>query len=328
MTKAITLKQNAVIQHDLLNVGRIVDERLSDLNIENLVATDETIKAMKTLRTDLNKELKDFEEQRKTIKTIVAKPYMDLEEVYKEQVSEKYNSALSILKEKIDEHEIKVKLEKQQIVEKYFNEVRDYAGHGFLKFNDVGLSINLSTSIKKYRDEVDEFVKRVDDDINLIATQEHQAEILVEYKKDLNCSRAIQSVAERKAAEKIEEERRKSDEIKRRANSIIRLNFEFRDFENAYVHPKYNELYISVEDIETRSQIEFDAIVADMERQIKAKQTISAPVKIDPPQQAPPQTKPEEPKMLTARFEVMGTLEQLKTLKECLINNNITYKNI
>lgn len=323
MTKAITLKQNAVIQHDLLNVGRIVDERLSDLNIENLVATDETIKAMKTLRTDLNKELKDFEEQRKTIKTIVAKPYMDLEEVYKEQVSEKYNSALSILKEKIDEHEIKVKLEKQQIVEKYFNEVRDYAGHGFLKFNDVGLSINLSTSIKKYRDEVDDFIKRVDDDIKLIATQDHEAEILVEYKKDLNCSRAIQDVAERKAAEKYEAEKRKNEELKRRESMLNWLLFEFKEFENAYVQKAHNDLYISVEDVETRSKIEFDAIITNMERRIKERYKVSAPVKI-----APPQQESGAPKMLKARFEVEGTLEQLKALKECLINNNITYKNI
>ena len=320
MTKAITLKQNAIIKHDLLNVGKMVDERLSDLNIENLVATDETIKAMKTLRADLNKELKDFENQRKTIKTIVAKPYMELEEVYKEQVSEKYNSALSILKEKIDEHEIKIKLEKQQVVENYFNEVRDFAGHSFLKFADLNLNITLSTSIKKYREEVDEFVKRVDDDIKLIATQEHEAEILVEYKKDLNCSRAIQSVAERKAAEKIEEERRKEQEQVRRVNSLTRLNFEFREFENAFVHSKHNDLYISAEDIETRSQIEFDAIVADMERQIQERTTISSPVKINPPQQ---QQEPEKPKMLKARFEGEGTIEQLKALKEHLINNNI-----
>jgi len=323
MTKAITLKQNAIIKHDLLNVGKMVDERLSDLNIENLIATDETIKAMKTLRADLNKELKDFEDQRKTIKTIVAKPYMELEEVYKEQVSEKYNNALSILKEKIDEHEIKIKLEKQQVVENYFNEVRDFTGHSFLKFADLNLNINLSTSIKKYREEVDEFVKRVDDDIKLISTQEHEAEILVEYKKDLNCSRAIQSVAERKAAEKIEEERRKEQEQIRRVNILTRLSFEFRDFENAFVHQTNNKLYISAEDVETRSQIEFDAIIADMERQIREATTITAPVKI-----APPQQEPEEPQMLKARFEVEGTLEQLKALKECLINNNITYKNI
>lgn len=327
MTKAITLKQNAVIQHDLLNVGKIVDERLSDLNIENLVATDKTIKAMKTLRADLNKELKDFEEQRKTIKNIVAKPYMELEEVYKEQVSEKYNNALSILKKKIDEHEIKLKLEKQQVVENYFNEVRDFTGHSFLKFADLNLNINLSTSIKKYREEVDEFMQRVDDDIKLISTQEHEAEILVEYKKDLNCSRAIQNVAERKAAERYEEENRKEQEHIRRINSLTRLNFEFRDFENAYMHLKHSDLYISAEDVETRSQIEFDAIVADMERRIKAKQTISVPVRVEAPQQAP-QAIPEKPKMLKARFEVEGTLEQLNALKECLINNNITYKNI
>ena len=89
------------------------------------------------------------------------------------------------------------------------------------------------------------------------------------------------------------------------------------------MHEKHNDLFVSTDDLETRSQIEFDAIVADMDRQIKSKNTISAPVKI-----APPQQESEAPKMLKARFEVEGTLEQLKALKECLINNNITYKNI
>lgn len=323
MTKAIILKQNAVIQHDLLNVGKMVDERLEELNIENLVATDDTIRALKTLRTELNKELRDFEEQRKTIKNIVAKPYMDLEEVYKEEVSEKYNNALTILKDKIDEHEMRVKLEKQKVIESYFNEVRDYTGHSFLKYDDLDIKINLSTSIKKYREEVDEFVKRVDDDIKLISTQDHEAEILVEYKKDLNCSRAIQDVAERRAAEKYEAEKRKNEELKRRESMLNWLLFEFKEFENAYVQKAHNDLYISVEDVETRSEIEFDAIITNMERRIKERYKVSAPVKI-----APPQQESEAPKMLKARFEVEGTLEQLKALKECLINNNITYKNI
>lgn len=324
----IVLKQNAVIQHDLVNVGRMVDERLSDLNLENLAATDQTIKALKTLRAELNKEFKEFEEQRKTIKEIVAKPYKDLEDVYDIQVSGKYKSAIGILKDKIDEYEIKVKQDKQEVVENYFNEVRDFSGLDFLKFSDLRININLSTSIQRYREDIDEFVSRIGDDINLIKTQEYKAEILVEYKKDLNCSRAIQDVTERKAAEKIEQERRQQAEKERKHKSLLSLGFEYADFEKAYVHNTHKEFYMSLEDVKTRSSIEFDAMLVDFAKRIKAKAEVTAPVKIDAPIEQAPEPEPIAQEVLTARFEVSGTLEQLQELNRYLKDNKLTYKNI
>ena len=319
----IQLQQNAVIKHDLLNVGRMVDERLQELNIDNLVATDDTIKALKNLRADLNKEFKDFEDQRKTIKSLVAKPYMDLEEVYKVQVSEKYTDAISTLKEKIDEHEIRIKKEKQDVLEEYFEECRDMVGADYVKFSDAGITVNLSTSIKKYREDIDAFFARVLDDLNLIETQDYEAEILVEYKKDLNCSRAIKEVMERKAKEKLEKERQEELEYDRRYDALDRLDFGFKEFENVFVNSKYPDLYISRDDVETRSKIEFDAIMESMASKIKSKETppqVKAPTKIDPPI--------EEPKLLKARFEVTGTLDQLKALGNYLKQNNLTYNNI
>ena len=321
--KEIILKQNAVIQHDLLNVGKMVDERLKELNIENLVATDDTIKAMKSLRADLNAEFKDFEEQRKTIKNLVAKPYMTLEEVYKEQVSEKYNGAISTLKSKIDEHEIKIKLEKKEVVESYFDECVDFSGFDFVKFENVGININLSTSIKKYREEVDAFFAKINDDLNLIETQEEKAEILVDYKKDLNVARAINDVKERIASEMIEKERQQQQEQARRERELDYIDFQFSEFEKVYVHCEHKDLSISLDDVETRSSIEFNAIIKDFENQIKAKhEIVRKPVQI-----APPEVK-AEPKILMAKFSVKGTLEQLTTLKQYLIDNNLEYNNL
>lgn len=322
--KEIILKQNAVIQHDLLNVGKMVDERLKELNIENLVATDDTIKAMKSLRADLNKEFKDFEEQRKTIKNLVAKPYMTLEEVYKEQVSEKYNGAISTLKSKIDEHEIKIKLEKKEVVESYFDECVDFSGFDFVKFDDVGININLSTSIKKYREEVDAFIAKINDDLNLIETQEEKAQILVDYKKDLNVARAINDVKERIASERIEKERQQQQEQARRERELDYIDFQFSEFEKVYVHIEHKDLSISLDDVQTRSSIEFNAIIKDFENQIKAKhEIVKKPVQI-----ASPEVKKAEPKTLMAKFSVKGTLEQLTALKQYLIDNKLEYKNI
>ena len=320
--KEIILKQNAVIQHDLLNVGKMVDERLKELNIENLVATDDTIKAMKSLRADLNAEFKDFEEQRKTIKNLVAKSYMTLEEVYKEQVSEKYNGAISTLKSKIDEHEIKIKLEKKEVVESYFDECVDFSGFDFVKFENVGININLSTSIKKYREEVDAFIAKINDDMNLIETQEEKAQILVDYKKDLNVARAINDVKERIAAEKIEKERQQQEEDVRREKQLDYLDFQFSEFEQVYVHCEHKDLSISLDDVKTRSSIEFNAIIKDFANQIKAKHEVITPIRITSPEAK------EAPKMLMAKFSVKGTLKELTALKQYLIDNQLEYNNI
>ena len=71
-----------------------------------------------------------------------------------------------------------------------------FSGFDFVKFGNVGININLSTSIKKYREEVDAFIAKINDDMNLIETQGEKAQIFVDYKKDLNVARAINDVKE------------------------------------------------------------------------------------------------------------------------------------
>ncbi|MFW5753510.1 MAG: DUF1351 domain-containing protein, partial [Marinilabiliaceae bacterium] len=97
----IVLKQAPVIQHKLEEAGKQVTERIDSLNIDSLVATEETLKSLKDMRAQLNKELKEFEEQRKFVKQGVNKPYLEFESVYKEQISDKYTGAVDKLKEKI-----------------------------------------------------------------------------------------------------------------------------------------------------------------------------------------------------------------------------------
>jgi len=80
----ITLQQEPVIIYEKIkSVGEEVQKRISDLNLENQLVTEDTIKAVKGIRTDLNKEFAAFEEQRKFIKNAVTKPYQEFEEKYK-----------------------------------------------------------------------------------------------------------------------------------------------------------------------------------------------------------------------------------------------------
>ena len=79
---------------------------------KSLVCTEDTVKDIKATRADLNKQFKTLEEQRKQVKTAVLKPYEDFEESYKKYISNKFKSADTDLKSKIDEVESKLKDEK------------------------------------------------------------------------------------------------------------------------------------------------------------------------------------------------------------------------
>lgn len=315
----IILKQHGVIQHDLLNVGKMVDERIKNLNIDNLVATSDTIQAMKSLRATLNAEFKEYEDQRKAVKNLISQPYSDMEVVYKEQVTSKYTAAIRTLKERIDEHELKIKLDIKEEVEGYFNELKEFADVDFVKFSDAKINITLSASMKSYKEEIDAFFKRIQDDLILIETQENQAEILTEYKKDLNCSRAIKEVSDRKYAEKREAERLALLKQEKRYTALANLALIKRQFENDYVHALHEDILISIEDVENLPDAEFDAIIDSFNLKIKERTTVTTPVSI---------SEKEKPKMLKARFEVEGTLKQIQGLNEYLKSNKLTYKNI
>ena len=122
MNTSIELVQNPVIKQNLKEVGKSVTERLEKLNINGQVATVDTIKVLKDLRAQLNKELAEFENQRKFVKEGVMSPYNEFEDLYKTEISEKYKDAVNALKYKIAFVEDKIKAEKRDNVKEYFNE--------------------------------------------------------------------------------------------------------------------------------------------------------------------------------------------------------------
>ena len=186
MNTGIELVQNPIIKQNLVETGKSVTKRLKDLNIDNQVATIDTVRSLKDLRIDLNKELADFEAQRKFIKESVLSPYNEFEALYKTEISEKYKSAIDTLKDKIAivEDKIKEKQEKQISWHTSMNFACPKRKIEFLTFENVGLEINLSTTEKKYREQCDEYVQRVVDDLALIETQEFaKLKSLVEYKE-------------------------------------------------------------------------------------------------------------------------------------------------
>lgn len=350
MENQIKLVQLPVIQHALIEVGKSVTERLDALNIENVVATEDTVKGLKNLRAELNKEMTDYESQRKAIKEGVLTPYEAFESVYKTEVSDKYKNAITILKDKIAVVEDRMKEDKKENVKSYFVELCLSEDIDFVSFNQVGLEVNLSTSEKAYKEKCNEFIQRIADDLRLIDTQDHKAEILVEYKKTLNASKSIKDIQDRKAAEKAEKERIKQAEIQRRSSLLRGLTMVYHDFTKTFEFVSDPEIYIDNSFVENASKEDFQNKIIEIEEKIKAKKaaevktsepahhvmetlanqapitkpTVPAPEPLKPPVI---ESKPTE-ELKRASFEVTGTLAQLRALGEYLRSNNITYKNI
>lgn len=329
--KEIQLVQVPKIVHRLQAVGARVTERLKELGVDTLVATEDTVKSLKDLRAELNKELTEYEAQRKWVKEGVLNPYNEFEAIYKAEIAEKYKTAIDTLKTKIETVEAKVKAEKRNRIRLYFDELCTAEGIDFIPFDKAVPEVNLSTSEKKYKEQCAEYVTKVQDDLNLIRTEEHQAEILAEYKKTLNSALAITTVRQRKEAEKAEAERLKIAENLRRQKHLIDAGMVFDEFSGAWLYK--DEVFTTKTFVNTATKEEFAMRLAECQEKIRedkannpqqGEMTFAAPVAA--PSVAPAVQKTEE--LVKAQFEVTGTLTQLRQLGQYMRDNHITYINI
>ena len=267
----ITLQQEPVIIYEKIkSVGVEVQKRISDLNLENQLVTEDTIKAVKGIRTDLNKEFAVFEEQRKFIKNAVTKPYQEFEEKYKEFIATHYNNADNTLKNKISDFENKLKEDKAERLKSYFTELCQSLQIDFLTFEQVNINVTLSASEKSLKETITAFVEGVNKDLDLLKSipesDEFKAEVLHDYKKSLDMANALRITQERKKA--------KEEELKR-----------------------IEEQKIDVVKNATTAEPHQEVLQAPMVE--------------------------ETPKQVETQFRVRGTIEQLKALKQFIIENNI-----
>lgn len=344
MDNQITLVQSPIIQHKLEEAGKKVSKRIEELELDKQIATVETVKSLKDLRAELNKELADFETQRKFIKEGVNNPYLAFETTYKTEISDKYKAAVDLLKDKIASVEDKIKREKLNSVKSYFDELCLSESIDFIEFEKLGIEINLSTTEKKYKEQIYEYINKVIDDLALIKTTEFEAEILTEYKTSLNVSNAITSVKNRKEQEKQTAAKLKAEQTQNRKNYLVKLGLNFVEITNSY---EYNaDIYVSLNDVENLSKEDFTAKYAEIEVKIndlKASQIEVIETPISTEQESPITNSPKAvisapistPKLETpveeikvAQFEVKATMSKLRALGEFMKSNGIEYKNI
>lgn len=206
----IAVKQLPIIVEQLQQVKAEVAAKV-DFALR-LVCTEDTVKDVKKVRSELNKELAEYEASRKAVKKAILTPYEQFEVVYKDCVSDTYKKADTELKRKIDSVENELKAQKAAEVKAYFDEYLQSKGIDFVTFESAHINVTLSASMKSLKEQAKAFIDKIADDLALIDTQEHKDEILYEYKQSLNVSNAITMVTYRykaiEAAKAAEEERK------------------------------------------------------------------------------------------------------------------------
>lgn len=289
MQELITIKQLPQIEEHLKELSIEIDKKVE--NAKSLVCTEENVKAIKQIRADLNKEFKEVEQQRKTVKEKILESYMQFEGVYKTYISDKYKEADGELKNKIDTTEDELRARKEQEVRDYFEEYKQSLFIDFIKFEDAKIKVGLSDSKTSLKKQVKDFIDRVNTDLATIMLQEHKEEILVEYKQNgYVLSTAISTVINRIKA--VEETKRKQEELKQ------------KQLEEAQ----------RIVDENIKIQTEATKQALDNFRATE-QEVLQAPV-----------IEEKQEEVLTLKFTVRGTRTKLRALKEFLVNGGYEYE--
>lgn len=204
---------------------------------KNIEFTEETMKQAKDEKSNVNKFKKQVADYRKNIVEEYNKPIKVFEDTAKE--TEKLLTATyNTINEQVANYENKQKEIKEQEIKDYFEEYKTANSIDFIKYEQARINVTLSASIKSLKEQAKAFIDKIVDDLKLIETQEHKAEILVEYKQTLNVSNAIKVVINRFKA--IEEEKKKEEQkvvhIKMNENHEIEKE-SYEQLENIFNKP-------------------------------------------------------------------------------------------
>lgn len=291
MDDIIVVRQLPIIEERLKQIREQIQEKVSTaLAME---CTEDTVKAIKAIRADLSKDFQALEASRKDVKNKILTPYEQFEVIYKACVTDIFKSVDAQLKAKIDEVENGLKERRQAEVVAYFDEYLSTKGIDFITFEDTGIKITLSASMKSLKDQARVFIDKVCDELALIETQEYAPEMLVEYRRSLNVAQAITTVTKRRKA--IEEEARRFQQMQ-----------EAEAAKASTVH-KVDEV-IASESVETAS----------------AADPLNAPT-VEPMEE---ESGVDAEEVYQLQFSVTGTLTKLKALKAFLVEGGYEFEQL
>lgn len=249
----ITIETLPKIKYHLEQLSVEIKDKVA--RATSLVVNDDTVKEVKQVRSELNKEFTELENQRKAVKNAIMNPYNEFEEIYKENVSELYKQADAELKEKIDNVENQLKQEKEEELEMFARQHFEVNNiEQIVNFDDIGLNITLSASMKSLKEQILAFVDKIVNDMKLIELEEYNDEILLEYKKHKDFTQAKLDVLTRH--KQLEEIKKQQEEVQLQIN------------DEAEIVEKVNEIITPKEIIEDDELITVTFTITDTKENV------------------------------------------------------------
>ncbi len=293
--QVIELQQLPIIVERLHSVKADIEQRTADAL--SLVCTEQTYKSVKDARAQLTKEFKEYEAQRIAVKDKILEPYTEFEKVYRECITVPFQTADAELKRKITDVTSGIVAQKTDAVQEYYNELVAAAGIDWMDDLTYRPKVNMSDSVTALKKQAKAFVDGIVSDVTAIDAMESSAEVMVEYRKNLDLPTAIKVVDNRHKA--LEEQRRLEEE--RRVRQAER---------------------------EAAAEKVRAAAAAAAQTQPEPAQEISVDPEMPVQPDAEPVSQPKPEPILMTRFYAKGTKAQLIGLKNYLEKEGIEYGNV
>lgn len=292
----IVVRQLPIIEEQLKTAQTEVKKRVTFAL--SMACTEETYKDIKKIRAELSKEHTALEKRRIEIKRMILAPYQQFEDTYKELIGSLYDDADNELASKITEVTDGIKAQRTDEVKAFFCEYRKSVGvpEDIISYEKSGIKVNLSDSIKSLKDRCKGVLDRISGELGMIETLPDKDEVLMEYRKSLDVSAAVKTVADRKAAIEAERRRREAEAAAKAAAKAAKENAAAKVAE----------------------------IVAE-EKSVHSEPAV-LPIEIEIPkvEEAPAEINAEP--ILELKFTVRSTKTKLKALKAFLIEGGYEYE--
>ncbi|EAK9260711.1 DUF1351 domain-containing protein [Listeria monocytogenes] len=181
------------------------DSLLLAQQIENIEVTEENVKQSKKLLAAVNKEVKNLESERISIKKEMLEPYNEFEKQVKEIVYI-VKTADEMVRQQVTQMEEEEREDKKLVLKRMFEKrIRMYDFKTYFTFDDFleNRHLNKSLSINKIENEMVEWLTKVENELKVIETMPYADEIIAEYKETKDLAVSAQLVSERHKAQEV-----------------------------------------------------------------------------------------------------------------------------
>ncbi|EDH0990702.1 DUF1351 domain-containing protein [Listeria monocytogenes] len=181
------------------------DSLLLAQQIENIEVTEENIKQSKKLLAAVNKEVKNLESERLSIKKEMLEPYNEFEKQVKEIVSI-VKTADEMVRQQVTQMEEEEREDKKLVLKRMFEKrIRMYDFKTYFTFDDFieNRHLNKSLSINKIESEMVEWLTKIETELKIIETMPYPDEIIAEYKETKDLAVSAQIVSDRHKAQEV-----------------------------------------------------------------------------------------------------------------------------